>query len=41
MRVKLAIEAPGFRARIILDLGEEECVKSGALRAVGATSGAW
>jgi hypothetical protein len=41
VRVQLAIKASGVRARIILDLGEEERVKSGALRAVGATSGAW
>ena len=39
VRVQFAIKAPGVRARIVLDLGEEERVESGALRAVGATSG--
>jgi hypothetical protein len=41
VRVQVAIKAPRVRARIIFGLGEEECVKSGAIRAVGATSGAW
>src|SRR5882762_5233205 len=37
VRVQFAIKASGVRARIILDLGEEERVKSGSLRAACAT----
>ena len=39
VRVQFAVKARGVRTRIVLDLGEEECVESRALRAVGATSG--
>src|SRR4029077_13665718 len=39
VRVQFPIKAPGVRARIVLDLREEERVESGAFRTVGATSG--
>ena len=34
MRVELAVETPGIRARILLDFGEKQAVESGAFRAL-------